>query len=133
MGNGDQSILDQIRVALLKGKAQEQAVTIDDLIGISGLSHSQIYQGLYRMRGMNEVDIIKSERDGDKRPRIIGIKLLKMETPDKINGRIQETTIKKNANFEIKKMQHSTSIPNLLAYMNKKVAVEQARGVLLAA
>lgn len=122
---------DQLRSTLLAYKQREISLSIDDLINKTGLNYSQIYQTLYRLQRLGELEIL---RDGDAvsgRARVSGIRLTRMEPPSEIEQRIEERAVERQVEKDFTAV--SVAIPNVLEYMNQKLAIEKARAEILKA
>lgn len=114
---------DKIRQVLLSYGEQTVPITIDDLIGKTRLGSSQIYQTLYRLSQKGELELLKDE--DSPRPKIVGVKLLRMEPIEKVSERNEEREEQKKTVQELNKM--SLEVPNTIDYIEKKIAVEKAR------
>jgi hypothetical protein len=115
---------DKLRAALLAYGYKEIYLSIDDLIGKTGLTYSQIYQTLYRLQKMGELDILR-EQDENGRYKVSGVKLNKSEPSEVITERIQDREITKQTSRDLNKV--AISVPHTLEYINRKLAVERAR------
>ena len=120
---------DRVRNVLLSYGTQDISISIDDLVGKTTLSYSQVYQTLYRLQQMGEIEIIKE--DGVQRPKVTGIKLRRMENKESITERIQEQEAERKTSRDINKV--SELIPATKTYINKRIAVERAKEELIKA
>jgi hypothetical protein len=124
------SLQDQVRKLVLSNYANERETTLDELKNKLGLSHSQVMQTLYRLQRANEVNIIKEEGENGHN-RVIGVRPIRMEKESAIEDRIQESAANKNAYKEKKINIGLNKIPNTIKYANAKLAIEEARKLLL--
>jgi hypothetical protein len=122
---------DHLRATLLEYKQREINLSIDDLINKTGLNYSQIYQTLYRLQRLGELEILRDEDAVTGRARVSGVRLTRMETPPQIEQRIEERAVNHQVNKDLTAV--SVAIPNVLEYMNQKLAIEKARAEILKA
>jgi hypothetical protein len=122
---------DQLRSTLLAYKQREINLTIDDLINKTGLNYSQVYQTLYRLQRMGELEILRDEDAATGRARVAGVRLTRMEPPSEVEQRIEERATERQVEKDLSAV--SVAIPNVLEYMNQKLAIEKARAEILKA
>lgn len=120
---------DKIKSILLGYGQKEISVTLDDLIGKTGFNSSQIYQTLYRLQSIGEIKLLK-EDDSNPRSKVVGVELLRMEPIEQISERNQQREVAKKTQDALKM---AVIAPNLLGYVNKRLAVERARESLKSA
>jgi hypothetical protein len=121
---------DKLRTALLSYGEREVNLSIDDLIGKTGLSYSQIYQALYRLQRLGELEILR-EQEPNGKARVAGVRLARMETPDTITQRTVERSIARQTTKDFTNV--SLNVPNIIEYMNQKLAIERARAEIVKA
>lgn len=118
---------DKVRAALLAYGQKEINITIDDLIGKTGLTYPQIYQTLYRLQQMGELEILR-DQEPNGRYKVSGVKLHKSESPDTIKERVTEREVAAKSNKDLSKV--AINVPHTLEYIRQKIAIEKARDEL---
>lgn len=122
-------VTERVFLALQSYGAREIYQSVDDIAAKAHLRPIQVYQALYRMAHGKKVEILKETKGG--RDHIVGVKLnVGVDPVETItNGAAKAKESKQLARKYQPKV--STSIEHLSAYMSKKLAVEQARKILM--
>lgn len=108
--------------------------TIDDLAAFAKVHRPTAQTTLYIMAQNNEIEILKSDRIGSAAPKIIGFKLKKAASPQKIVAKSVEQVKHDETKPTVKKLMSPKILPHLIhvrKYMDQKMAVDQARKILV--
>lgn len=126
------SILDRVRVGLQAYGTQEIHFDLDDFAASIRLSRSSVYQALHRIDG-KELELLKEPFHGsDKREKISGVRLLKMQAATDILEQAAQRpapvirpTVMRTSNGM------NTHIPNLMTYIKKKSMLDKIKNDLI--
>lgn len=124
------SIIDRVRLSLQSYGTREIHASVDDLASRAGLTPSQFYQAVYRLK--DEYEVLKEKNHETGREKIIGIKINKGIDPIKT---IQNGAEKAKTESSMKKKMSApkvaSSLTHLQSYMDKRIVMEKARQSLL--
>lgn len=121
---------DRVREILLSPGEREVNITVDQLIGKTGLNYSQVYQTLYRLERLGEIELIREDESAQRSP-VVGVKLLRMAPISGISARNEDRLVETKISQDARKM--SMTVPHVLEYINQRLAIEKARAAVMEA
>lgn len=125
-------IKDRVSIAIQSYGSSEPRFSVDDLIGKTRLSGTQIYSALHSLEDNGEIEIVTERISKGAGKRITGVKLKKLPSIEAIN---EAARVKASPMIEKIVVKRRTPLPPLdtpllEAYQKKKVAVDTARDLL---
>lgn len=130
------TVQDRIRLHLGEFGQKNISVTIDEIASQMQLPKTSVYQGIHRLAEKGEVTLEKELMD-NTRERIIGINLVKLEPSGRTYRKAADRSGKviriKSDQLETIDVSETPVFPNLVEYMQKRLAVENMKEQALAA
>lgn len=135
------TVQDRLRLFLEFFGQKHISITIDEIARQLGLPTNSVYQAVHRLRGYGELDIEKEPMGESGRDKIVGIKLIKLQPSGRTYKRAAERSGKiHRIRPDVVLPQDSPvetgevpSLPNLIKYLEKKLAVEDMKTRAIAA
>ena len=125
--NRQMSYVDRVRVALQKSGEQEVHFNLADFATSIDMDTSNLYRSLYQLARRKELEFLHRPSDIGGKPRIAGVKLIKLESADHVLRRSIEKPV--NTDRVVRKIMNMApdQYPNLTEYRHKKEAVDRIR------
>lgn len=120
---------DQVKQTLLAKGEKNTGLTGRDIVNKTGLTYNQVMQCLYVLQKRGEISI-EYDTAGAQR-RMANIILAKMEPISAVNSRIKEANVEKKVSKDKKQVMGIDKIPDIINYIQRKIAIEEARNLLL--
>lgn len=124
------TLQDRIRLFLDSAGSREVGITISELADQLQRAEASVYQAVNILRQRNEIDVIKEPLDNG-REKIVGIKINKLEPSGRTyrraaerSGRVERIKPVLDALVPSKEI---LNLPSTVAYMEKKLAVEDMK------
>ena len=125
------TLQDKIRLAFNDYGSKHVPMTVDTLAGKLGEPPYNVYQALYRLKVLGEIDWEKEESSEGKRAKIVGFNIIKLEP----SGRTYERAAQRSKNKleRITPEDYASHMGALSAYMRQKLAIYDMQDKAIAA
>lgn len=133
--NAATSVEDKITLALNSYGRREVFQSVQDIAARAQIKPVAAYQGLYRLANKGKIQMLKESSNGGKREKVVGVKLNYAPQPLEVLEKAAEKAKSEPHHALRKRMEPkvSASLVVLSRYMERKVAIEKARQILLEA